>query len=77
MKLTRDLYKSFRQNIGAELKKQRLALNWSLEQATQEFNLGNPQVLERIERGASKRFFLIFALIGSYGCKLEIRLTKQ
>lgn len=77
MQIARDLYKSFRQDIGKELQKQRLVRSWTMQRATEEFKLGNPQVLDKVEHGASKRFFLIFALIGLYGCKLDIRLIRR
>lgn len=69
MNIKSEIIIKFRHDIGAELKRQRLKRGWSVEQAVEKFNLGHPLVLERVERGASQRFYLIFALIAFYNCK--------
>lgn len=76
MNLTKQLYIKFRHDLGGQLRQQRLLRGWSLEEAANKLNLGNPRVLECIENGSSKRFFLFFALIVFFDCQIEIQLTK-
>lgn len=76
MKITRELYLKFRHDFGNELYQQRLKRGWSLAQAAEELKLGNPNVLYKIEKGTSKRFFLFFAIAAFYGCRLQLKLLS-
>lgn len=77
MNISKKIYVKFRHDLGEEIKKQRLARGWSLEQAAKELNLEHSRVLDTIEKGISIRFFLFFTIISSYGCRLNINLVAD
>lgn len=70
-------YDDFRKDLGDALRRLRYEKGWSLEESAEYFNIRNPQILDRIERGCSKHFFLTLRLINRYGKKISFSLINM
>lgn len=70
-------YNNFRKNLGSELRRIRHEKGWTREDACAYLNLPNPMMLDRIEKGKSKHFFLCLRLIQKYGKKINFLLIDD
>ncbi len=70
-------YNNFRKDLGQELRRLRHEKGWTREDACAQFNIPNPMMLDRIEKGKSKRFFFSLRLIQKYGKKVKFLLSDN
>lgn len=68
-------YQIFRKELGEEFRRIREEKGWSREEAAAFLQLRHAGVVENVERGRNKRFYLMFHLAAKYGKKISFILT--